>query len=174
MVLIYTGKGKGKTTAALGQAVRVLGKSNTQVALFQFIKSEEWCAGEEKALVQFGDRVTIVKGGKGFVGILGDTLPREEHKKAAQGLLQTVQSTCAENTFKLVILDEINVALSLGLLEVQQVLAVLDALPETTDVILTGRAAPQELIDRADLVTEFVDKKHPYHNGIQGQRGREY
>lgn len=188
MIFVFTGNGKGKTTAAIGQAVRVLGNGR-RVALIQFIKSPKWLAGEERALKKFGKQCKIYKGGKGFVGIMGDKLPRSIHKAAARRTWEEAKKCIKSGKFELVILDEINVVVSLGLLSPKEIIKFLKK-PEgggrtsarkrrsdprvALDIILTGRSAPKEFIKTADLVTEFKEIKHPFQKGKWGEKGREY
>lgn len=173
MILVFTGNGKGKTTAAIGQGIRVVGQGG-KVLMVQFIKAENWATGEEKALKVLEPNFTLIKGGKGFVGIMGDNLPREVHEKAARDALQIAKKAIASGDYSLVVLDEINVAFSMKLIGLKDVLEILGSFPEDSDIILTGRGAPLEIIKKADLVTEFKEIKHPYDKGIQGKRGREY
>jgi cob(I)alamin adenosyltransferase len=173
MLFLFTGNGKGKTTAALGQALRAIGQGR-KVAIFQFIKSKKWPSGEEFALAVFGKKIKFFKGGKGFVRIMGDKLPFSLHKKAAEETLKKAQKTILSKKYHLVILDEINVALSLKLISIKKVLKLIKMTPEKIDLILTGRGAPKTLIERADLVTEFKEIKHPFTKGIIAQKGREY
>lgn len=199
MLIVFTGNGKGKTTAALGQAIRALGEGK-RVLMIQFIKGP-WVAGEHMFADKFqvpNDKFQIVRTGKGFVGIMGDALPFEEHKKAAEDGFALAEREIASGEWDIVILDEINNAVSLGLLSKEKVLSLIDSvtsvqypvasnqllitnnqlqpinnqLPVT--VILTGRDAPQEFIGRADLVTEMRDVKHPYEKGVKAKRGIEY
>ena len=174
MIILVTGNGKGKTTSAIGQGIRVLGQGG-KVFMTQFIKSHTFPAGEDDILSQtFADRWHFSKGGLGFVGILGDKLPRSDHASAAAKTLATGKAALISGKWQLVILDEINVALSLDLIKLSEVLDMLSDIPEGTDVILTGRGAPDELITRADLVTECQEIKHPYNQGIQGSRSHEF
>jgi len=173
MIFVFTGNGKGKTTAAIGHGIRVVGQGK-KVLLIQFIKNKKWPTGEEMALREFAGRFEIITGGKGFVGILGDRLPRSVHKKAAQDTLKKASKLIFSKKFDLVILDEINVALSLKLITIKDVLSILRLIPNNLDVILTGRGAPKELIRIADLVTEFREIKHYYGKGAIAKKGREY
>lgn len=175
MLFLFTGNGKGKTTSALGQALRVLGNGG-RVYVFQFIKSPNWVTGEELALKKFGPKCKIYKGGLGFVGIMGDNLPRSVHKKAASKTWQKAKRYITSGKFDLIVLDEINVALNLKLLTLKQVMQFLKTIKKDikTDIILTGRSAPKELIKIADLVTEFKDVRHPFQKGSWGSKGREY
>lgn len=172
MILLITGNGKGKTTSALGQMLRVLGEGKRAIML-QFIKGP-WITGEDKAAKRLGLDFQIIKGGKGFVGILGDSLPRHVHEKAAQETLELARKTTVSGEYALVVLDEINVALDLKLIKLKDVLALLKAVPEGVSVMLTGRGAPKELHDIADLVSEVHDIKHPYEKGVGAKKGVEF
>ena len=173
MLFVFTGNGKGKTTSALGQALRVVGQGG-KVIIFQFIKSKKWPTGEEKALKVFGRKLRLVKGGKGFVGIMGDKLPFFIHKKAAKQTLKRAEKEILSKKYNLVVLDEINVALSLKLVSLNEVLKIVKASPKGVDLILTGRGAPKRLIKTADLATNFQEIKHPFQKGVWGKRGVEY
>lgn len=172
MLYIFTGNGKGKTTAALGAAVRAVGEGK-RVLMVQFIKGP-WKSGEDDIEIKGTGEFRLVKKGRGFVGILGDTLPREEHEKAAEEALEYAKSEIISGKWDIVILDEVNNAVSLNLIPKEKVLELLTLTPETLHLIFTGRDAPQEFIDRADLVTEMKDIKHPYEKGVKGKRGLEY
>ncbi len=173
MIYVFTGNGKGKTTSAIGQAIRVLGQGK-KVLIIQFIKSKKWLTGEEKTLKFFGKNLKIFKGGKGFVGIMGDKIPFSFHKKAAKETLEKAKKEILLKKYDLVILDEINVALSLKLVTVKDVLNIVNFVPEGMDLILTGRGAPKALIEKADLVTEFKEVKHPFQKGVKAKKGKEY
>lgn len=193
MIYLFTGNGKGKTTAALGQALRAIGEGK-RVLMVQFIKGP-WKSGEDflnskiknqSSKLQFkgqnlpdGEKLLqnfkIVKTGLGFVGILGDKRPLEEHRKAAEEGLGLARKEAESGSWDILILDEINNAVSLALIPKEKVLDLLQAASHKLQaIILTGRAAPQEFIDRADLVTEMRDIKHPYEKGIKAKRGLEY
>lgn len=172
MIFVFTGNGKGKTTSALGQALRVVGQGGS-VAIFQFIKSKNWPTGEEKSLKKFS-KIKFVKGGKGFVGIMGDNLPFYVHKDAAQKTLEKVKQAIISKKYKLVILDEINVALKLKLVSLKSVLELIRENSNKVDLILTGRGAPKFLIKVADIVTNFQEIKHPFKKGTKGKKGVEY
>ncbi|MBI4094713.1 MAG: cob(I)yrinic acid a,c-diamide adenosyltransferase [Candidatus Liptonbacteria bacterium] len=170
MILVFTGNGKGKTTAALGQAVRALGRGR-KVLMIQFIKGP-WKSGEDEFAGRFAisdSQFAIKKMGLGFVGILGDQLPKEEHQKAAERALKAFREEFAKDPKKdgwhMIILDEVNVAVSLGLIAKEDVLQAIAHVLEERIVILTGRGAPQEFIDAADLVTEMKEIKHPFTEG---------
>lgn len=176
MLYIFTGNGKGKTTAALGQAMRAVGEGK-RVLMVQFIKGP-WKSGEDFLAKGLEPNFKLVKMGKGFVGIMGDTLPREEHEKAAEEALEYAKKEIESGNWDIVILDEINNAVSLGLVTKEKVLELVGLVNQPTSkpehLVLTGRDAPREFIDRADLVTEMRDIKHPYSKGVKGKRGLEY
>lgn len=173
MLYIFTGNGKGKTTAALGQAMRAVGEGK-KVLMVQFIKGP-WKSGEDFLAKGLEPNFRLVKMGKGFVGIMGDSLPREEHEKAAEEALEYARKEVESGSWDIVILDEIDNAVYLKLISLQKVLAFIDFSKDKIEhLILTGRDAPQEFINRADLVTEMRDIKHPYHKGVKGKRGLEY
>ncbi len=173
MLYIFTGNGKGKTTAALGQAMRAVGEGK-KVLMVQFIKGP-WKSGEDFLAKGLEPNFKLVKMGKGFVGIMGDTLPREEHEKAAEDALKYARQKINSGKWDILILDEVNNAVSLNLISKEKVLEFVDyAEKKLEHLILTGRDAPPEFIDRADLVTEMKDIKHPYDKGIKGKRGLEY
>lgn len=171
MLIVFTGNGKGKTTASLGQAARMVGRGK-RVLMIQFIKGP-WKSGEDFITItknqELGTKNSgmfeLRKRGKGFVGILGDDLPFEEHVEAAQSALQEFKTELASGNWDAIFLDEINVATSLGLLTKKEVLEAVKELPADRFVIFSGRGAPQEFIDRADLVTEMREIKHPFNDG---------
>lgn len=166
MLIVFTGNGKGKTTASLGQAVRIIGRGK-KVLMIQFIKGP-WKSGEDFVEIRKKGGESgfeIRKRGLGFVGILGDKLPREDHIKAAKEALQEFKTELATGKWKCIILDEVNVATSLGLLTASEVLETVKNLEPEKLVIFTGRGAPPEFIDRADLVTEMKEIKHPFNDG---------
>lgn len=175
MIVVFTGNGKGKTTAALGAAVRAVGRGQ-KVLMVQFIKGP-WQSGEDfstellsvanvaKSKIGKGG-ILFKKMGLGFVGILGDQLPFEEHVKAAQQALTYIREQLPQYT--MIIMDEVNVAVSLKLITPHDVLRVLKDLPEQKIIVLTGRGAPDEFIAAADLVTEMKEVKHPFADGKLG------
>lgn len=175
MIIVFTGDGKGKTTAALGQAVRALGRGK-KVLIIQFIKNRE--SGEYLFFKKIQTRalarkIKIILAGKGFVKILGDKLPLSEHKKAAQNALKLAKKEILSGKWDLIILDEINVAVSLKLIKEKDVLNILPR-ESILVVILTGRGAPKSFIPKADLVTEMKEIKHPFKKGAQAQIGVEF
>jgi cob(I)alamin adenosyltransferase len=175
MLLIFTGNGKGKTTAALGQAMRALGQGK-RVLMIQFIKSGQ-ISGEHKFVKKFRiaqSRFKIIPAGKGFVKILGDKKHLSVHKKAAQNALKLVQKAIKGKKWDLIILDEINVAVDLKLIKADYVLKTLRLIPKEIDIILTGRGAQKSFIQKADLVTEMKEVKHPFKKGQVAKKGIEF
>ncbi|MCP9780298.1 MULTISPECIES: cob(I)yrinic acid a,c-diamide adenosyltransferase [Cyanobium] len=170
LVLVFTGDGKGKTTAALGLALRTLGHGD-QVAVVQFIKGG-WQPGEAKALELFGEALHWHALGEGFTW---ETQDRDRDRQLVQQAWEQSLAYLADASRKLVVLDEVNVALKLGYLGIEEVLAGLDLRPELTHVALTGRGAPPQLLERADLVTEMKLVRHPFREqGVKAQRGIEF
>jgi cob(I)alamin adenosyltransferase len=173
LVLIYTGNGKGKTTAALGAALRAVGHGY-KVAVIQFIKGPGFTYGEEYAAQHYIPNLEIIKKGKGYYKIRGDSVPEEVHRKAARDGLRLAEEKIVSGNYHIVILDEINIAVDKGLLSVEEVLGILDNKPTKVHIILTGRNAHPALIERADVVTEMKEIKHPFQKGIKAQSGIDY
>ena len=176
MLIVITGDGKGKTTSALGQAMRTCGDGR-RVLMLQFIKGP-WKSGEDNKKV-WPPGFELRKGGLGFVGILGDKLPREKHVKAAQKTLEEafkeVESGPPAGGWDVIILDEINVALDLNLISLAQVSKYVDiSIEKKIDLIFTGRNAPQKLIEKADIVSEIKDIKHVFKKGLKARKGLDY
>ena len=172
MLIVITGNGKGKTTSALGQALRSIGDGK-KVMMIQFIKGP-WRSGEDDSHKRLAPDFKLVKSGLGFVGILGDKLPREDHINAAKKGLELARLELKSGAWDMLILDEVHNAIKLDLLEFQEVLSLVDELPEHMDLILTGRDARQEFIDRADIVSEVKEIKHIYNQGTKGKKGLEW
>jgi len=170
LVLVFTGDGKGKTTAALGLVLRTLGHGES-VAVLQFIKGG-WQPGEAKALELFGEALHWHALGEGFTW---ETQDRERDKALVHAAWERSLTYLADGSRKLVVLDEVNVALKLGYLEVDQLLEGLALRPPLTHVALTGRGAPPALLERADLVTEMKLVRHPFREqGVKAQKGIEF
>ena len=170
LIIIFTGHGKGKTTAALGMALRSLGH-NHKVAIIQFIKGG-WTPGESKALKTFGDQLKWHAFGEGFTWETQDRIRDKELVNISWG---KAQDYLKNEDYKLVILDEINIAIKLGYLSESQVLIGIENRPLFTHVVLTGRGATDNLIQSADLVTEMSLVRHPFREkGIKAQEGIEY
>lgn len=163
---IYTGNGKGKTTAALGLSLRCV-CAGKRVFFGQFLK--DWAYSELKA-GEFLPRFEIVQLGRGcFI----DRDPDEEDVRAAREGLARFDAILQSGDYDLVVLDEVNVALSYNLFCTDDVISVLERRDPAVEVVLTGRYAPQELIDYADLVTEMREVKHYYHQGVEARTGIE-
>jgi cob(I)alamin adenosyltransferase len=170
LVLVFTGEGKGKTTAALGMVLRMLGHGE-RVAVIQFIKGG-WQPGEVAALGRFGEDLHFHALGEGFTW---ETQDRERDRRAVVLAWQQALAYLHDPEWKLVVLDEVNVALKLGYLPLDQLLEGLRVRPPLTHVALTGRGAPEALIDSADLVTEMRMLRHPFREqGVRAQAGIEF
>lgn len=170
LVIVHTGNGKGKTTAALGMVLRSLGHGY-KVAIVQFIKGA-WEPAEKAAFDRWGEQLEFHAMGEGFTW---ETQDRDRDIQKAQEAWQKALSYIQNPEFKLVLLDEVNVALKLGYLKVEDVLAGLEQKPADAHVILTGRGAPAALIEHADLVTEMTLVKHPFREqGVKAQPGIEF
>jgi cob(I)alamin adenosyltransferase len=170
LVIVHTGAGKGKTTAALGMVLRSLGHGH-RVAIVQFIKGA-WEPAEKRAFEPWGDQLVFHASGGGFTW---ETQDRVRDKAMAQAGWEVALRYLADSAFKLILLDEVNVALRKGYLSVDQVLAGIELRPANTHVVLTGRNAPDEIIERADLVTEMTLIKHPLkHQHVRAQAGIEF
>jgi cob(I)alamin adenosyltransferase len=163
LVIVHTGAGKGKTTAALGMVLRSLGHGH-QVAIVQFIKGA-WEPAEKRAFEPWGAQLEFHATGEGFTW---ETQDRERDQAMAQAGWEVARRYLADPHYRLVLLDEVNIALRKQYLSIEQVLVGVDLRPSQTHVVLTGRGAPDELIERADLVTEMKLVKHP----LKGQRIR--
>jgi cob(I)alamin adenosyltransferase len=172
LIIVYTGNGKGKTTAALGLCVRACGY-DLKVAIVQFVKGS-WQYGELDGIKRLEPNVELIRKGKGFVGIIDDKLPRQEHEEAAEEALLFVEKLVQSDKYDIIILDELNVAVSLGLIEIDGVLKILENKPARLDIVITGRDAHAKLIEKADLVTEMKEIKHPYQKGILAKKGIDY
>jgi cob(I)alamin adenosyltransferase len=172
LVIVYTGDGKGKTTAALGLCIRAVGYGE-KICIIQFIKGS-WRYGELDGIKKLAPNVELHQKGLGFVGIMDDKLDKSEHIKAAGKALAFAREKIQSGKYDIVILDEINVAVSLGLIKVEDVVELIENKPELMDLVLTGRNAGQKIIDRADLVTEMREIKHPFQKGIKAQKGIDF
>jgi len=171
LLLVNTGDGKGKTTAALGLALRAWGQG-MKVLILQFIKSGRQ-SGESKAAEKLGPGFEIRPMGKGFIRGAGEESP-DRHSRAAQEALNAAANEINAGKYDLIILDEILYALHYGLLSIEDVLALVAGKPERLHLVLTGRHAPPEIIRQADLVTEMKEIKHPFTEGLYAQRGIEF
>lgn len=166
-VQVYTGNGKGKTTAALGLAVRAAG-AGLRVFIAQFIKSRR--TSEHHALDRFEDSITVRQYGK---GLLIGRKPGGADLRAARNGYDEVREALRERTFDVVILDEVNVAVHYGLLSVEELLDIMKAKPKDVELVITGRYADKRILDAADLVTEMKEIRHYWSTGTQARRGIE-
>jgi cob(I)alamin adenosyltransferase len=169
LLIVYTGNGKGKTTSALGMCVRAVGY-DWKVCLIQFIKGS-WKYGELKGLKRLEPNVELHVVGEGFVGIIDDNKSFEQHREAARNGVSLALEKIRSGKYELVILDELNVAMKLGLVTDEEVKSILDARSETQHLVITGRDAADWLKEEADLVTEMREIKHPYQKGMLAQKG---
>jgi len=173
LIIVFTGEGKGKTTSALGMALRASGHRK-KILIIQFIKNYK-NYGELKFVKKFPDAsIEIRTFGEGYVGIRGDKKPKEVHSRAAKKALEYTEKRIKSKKYFMVILDEINVALSLKLLKVEQIMNLIKSRPKDLHLVLTGRGAPKRITQAADLATEMKEIKHPYTKGILAQKGIEF
>ncbi len=169
LLIIHTGSGKGKTTAALGMVIRCLGHG-MKVAIVQFIKGAIDTA-EERILKSFGEQVVFLRMGEGYTW---ETQDRERDKAVAQEAWAQVEMFLQDPTFGMVVLDELNIAIHHEYVSLEQVLNALEKRPSGLHVVITGRGAKTKLIDVADLVSEMKMVKHPFRKGIKAQKGVEF
>ena len=169
LLIVHTGAGKGKSTAAFGMVLRCLGHG-MRVGIVQFVKGA-WGTGERTVLARFPDLVTCRAMGEGFTW---DTQDRARDIAAAQAAWELAKAMIADPSYRLVLLDELNIVLRYGYLSVEEVMAALKAKPRDLHVVVTGRNAPPELIEAADLVTEMTLVKHPFRAGVKAQQGIEF
>jgi len=172
LVLVITGYGKGKTTAALGLVLRAVGHG-LKVGIIQFMKGDMY-AGEWDGIKRLGPDVELFSTGKGFCGILGNPYSREEHRDNAQYAMELAREKISAHAYDLLILDEINNARHLKLVDTEQVIELLDLRPEAMHLVLTGRDAHAEIIARADTVSEVREIKHAYRRNIEPQPGIDF
>ena len=172
LVIVYTGGGKGKTSAALGLVLRAVGY-NHKVCMVQFVKGS-WHYGELDSAKRLAPEFELITAGKGFVGILDDKSPREDHVKAANDTLKISKEKIMSGNFDVVILDEINYALQLKLLNLDDVIDLIKSKPPELDLVLTRNHAEEKVIELADLVTEMKEIKHPFKSGIKAKKGIDF
>lgn len=169
LLIVHTGKGKGKSTAALGMVMRAIGHG-FKIGIVQFVKGK-WETGERVVLERFADQVTINTMGEGFTW---ETQSRERDIAAARAAWTQAVSLIQNPEIKMVLLDELNIVLRYDYLPLEEVLEVLRDKPEDKHVIVTGRNAKDELLEIADLVTEMTMVKHPFRDGVKAQAGVEF
>lgn len=180
-VLLFYGDGKGKTTAAFGIALRAVGRG-WKVLMLQYTKMGEWPKGEPMGEIRGAQRLApdfeVISTGIGFVNILGDTYPFEEHRAAAQAGLRLYQEKAASGHYDLIILDEAIGAVSQGQWDLEQLLEVIRTKPRALSLVITGHDDQKAFIDRvidvADLATEVKKVKHPFDQGHQARKGLDY
>ena len=174
LVIVFTGDGKGKTTAAMGLALRAAG-NRMRVRVIQFIKGS-WKTGEVEAVKQLAPFFEIVRAGRGFTieRLRDERIPMEEHVAAAQAGIVEAREAIGSGSLEVVVLDEILGAIKAELVTLDQVLELVESKPPMLHLVLTGRDAPEALVERADLVTEMRLVKHPFAQGVVAQRGVEF
>jgi len=172
LTIVYTGKGKGKTTAALGIALRATGYDK-KICMIQFIKGS-WHYGEMDSSKRLEPEFEMVTIGKGFVGIIDDKSPREDHEKIAKEAIKVSNEKIQSGKYDIIILDEINYAVNLGLISINDVLKLIRSKPNNLDLVLTGNYVKDEVIEIADLVTEMKEIKHPFQKGIKAKKGIDF
>ncbi len=171
LIIVNTGPGKGKTTAAMGTGLRAVGQG-MKVLMLQFLKGS-WHYGELDAVKAFGDKFVMKQLGRGFVKV-GGAEPDPEDVRLVEEAWAESEKAILSGEWDLVILDEINYAISYKMLNAEKVAAVLRKKPEMVHVILTGRNAHPTIVELADTVTEMRQVKHAYEKGVEAQRGIEY
>lgn len=169
LLLVNTGDGKGKSTAGFGTVIRALGWGH-KVAIVQYVKGT-WKTGEKEFFKRFPDLVDMHVMGDGFTW---DTQDKEQDIKSARAAWEKSRALMESGDYDLVMLDELNIVLRNNYLSVEEVLEGVGARAQNTSVIITGRTAPQALMDAADLVTEMAQIKHPFENGIKAKRGLDF
>ena len=169
LLIVHTGKGKGKTTAALGMVIRAIGHG-MKIGVVQFVKGG-WETGEKAVFDAFPDQVEFKPMGEGFTW---NTQDRARDIAVAREAWEEVKRMIADPAYKMVLADELNIVLRYDYLPLDEVLAVLTAKPEDKHVIVTGRNAPEALMEAADLVTEMTMIKHPFRAGVKAQAGIEF
>ena len=172
LVVVITGNGKGKTTSALGIAVRACGH-NMRVCIIQFMKGDIY-AGEWDGVKKMGCEVELISTGKGFCGIQGNPYPYTEHRANAQEAIKLARQKMDSGQEDVLILDEINNALHLRLVDLEQILEIIQHKPPLMHLVLTGRDAHAQVVELADTVSEIKEVKHAYSKGIEPQPGIDY
>ncbi len=174
LVIVNTGDGKGKTTASLGLAVRAAG-NGLRVLIIQFIKGR-WKTGESQALPKLAPNIQLVRMGMGFTieRLRDPRIPMEEHEEAAARAFERAREVVLADEYDMIVLDEILGSIKAGLVALDDLLRLIREKPLRLHLVLTGRGAPAELVEAADLVTEMRLVKHPFQQGIKAQRGIEF
>ncbi len=172
LIIIYHGNGKGKTTAALGVALRAIGY-NHNVCMIQFIKGE-WDYGELYSSNKLKPNFELIVTGKGFVGIIDDDHLFDEHIQSSKNALKIAREKMSSGKYNIIILDEINYALKLNLITENEVISLIDSKPAELNIIMTGNYLSNKMLELADLVTEMKEVKHPYKKGIKARKGIDF
>ena len=172
LIIVHTGNGKGKTTAAMGMALRAVGHDQ-KILMIQFIKGS-WKYGELEAAKKLDPNFEIIPMGKGFIGSKKGSGPSPEDLKAVIEAWKFSKEKIYSKKYDMIILDEINIALSYDMLDLDEVLQTIETKPDRLHIVLTGRSAHSRLIEIADLVTEMKEVKHPFQEGIAAQKGIEF
>lgn len=172
LILVITGKGKGKTTTAMGLVLRAIGHG-LKVCVIQFMKGDIY-TGEIVGIKRLEPDAILIRTGKGFCGIQGNPYPYAEHRRNAQDGIEIAKKQMFSGKYDILILDEINNALHLKLVDLEQVIELLETKPFPLHLVLTGRDAHPEVIKRAHTVTEMVEIKHAYIQNIEPQPGIDY
>lgn len=172
LTIVYTGKGKGKTTAALGIVLRAAGYGK-KICMIQFIKGS-WHYGEMDSSKRLEPEFEMVAIGKGFVGIIDDKTPKRIHKEIANEAIKICKEKINSRKYDIIILDEINYAVNLELIRLEEVLEIIKTKPDDLDLVLTGNYVKSEIIELADLVTEMKEIKHPFRQGIKAKKGIDF
>ena len=172
LTIVYTGKGKGKTTAALGIALRATGYEK-KICMIQFIKGS-WHYGEMDSAKRLEPEFEMIAVGKGFVGIIDDKSTKEDHERIAKEAIKISNEKIQSGNYDIIILDEINYAVNLGLISIEDVLNLIKLKPQGIDLVLTGNYAKDEVIEVADLVTEMKEIKHPFRQGVKAKEGIDF
>lgn len=169
LLMVHTGKGKGKSTAAMGLAVRAIG-NGMKVGIVQFVKGA-WETGERKVLERFPDLCVMKAMGEGFTW---DTQDRQRDIAAAQSAWDAAKAMMADESFRMVILDELNIVLRYDYIDLDEVVRTLKARRPDLHVVVTGRNAKEPLLEAADLVTEMTEHRHHFRDGVKAQLGIEF
>lgn len=169
LLIVHTGKGKGKSTAAFGLVLRAIGHGK-KIGIVQFVKGK-WETGERAALEKFGDQITINTMGEGFTW---ETQDRQRDIAAANAAWEKAKALIADDIHDIVLLDELNIVLRYDYLNIAEIVAALNARPAMKHVVVTGRNAKDEMVEAADLVTDMTQVKHPFRSGVKAQIGIEF
>jgi cob(I)alamin adenosyltransferase len=172
LVVVFTGAGKGKTSAALGIVLRCTGH-DMKACIIEFIKGDLY-SGEIDGLRKLSPQIELHIMGKGFCGIKGDSYTHKQHRKKAQEAVKLAEKRMYAGDFDILVLDEINVALTLKLVDLAQIVELIEKKPPLMHLILTGRGAHPKIIKKADIVTEMKEIKHAFRKGIEPQKGIDF